>query len=290
MTTEIATHEPRAGTLALTGDQIEWTPVQRAALTHLGIDKAPAADQQVFMHVAQRTGLDPFAKQIWMIPRGGKWTIQTAIDGFRLIADRRPEYQGQIGPQWCGEDGAWREFWAGKTPPVAARVGVLRSDWREPVWGVAMFSEFNVGNQMWREKGAHQLAKCAEALAIRKAFPHDLSGLYTTDEMSQAEHGGRTVIEHDHHAPRVTAAELVGEAPATGPPVAEAETVDEPQQAGERMSRDQQAKLFALLRDSDIEDRWDWASGILGRDVTSYGQLTSRDASQLIDRFASAKE
>jgi len=230
MTTDIAVASN--GTLALTGDQIEWTPVQRAALAHLGIDKAPHADQQVFMHVAQRVGLDPFAKQIWMIPRGGKWTIQTAIDGFRLIADRRPEYAGQVGPQWCGDDGVWREFWASKTPPVAARVGILRRDWAEPVWGVAMFAEFTANNQMWREKGAHQLAKCAEALAIRKAFPNDLSGLYTDDEMASAGERGRgrrgVVVEQD--AQPVTAAELTGQP-----------------------SRDWDGEVSAAIRDMDLD-------------------------------------
>ena len=67
--TEIAEYEPQSGTLALRGDQVEWSPVQQAALAHIGIAEAPPADQQVFMHVAQRTRLDPFAKQIYMIPR-----------------------------------------------------------------------------------------------------------------------------------------------------------------------------------------------------------------------------
>jgi phage recombination protein Bet len=259
------------GTLALAGDQVDWTPVQRAALAHLGIDKAPAPDQKVFLHVAQRVGLDPFAKQIWMIPRGGKWTIQTAIDGFRLIADRRPDYAGQVGPQWCGDDGVWREFWASKTPPVAARVGVLRRDWAEPVWGVAMFAEFTANNQMWREKGAHQLAKCAEALAIRKAFPQELSGLYTDDELHA---GTRAAGRVQAAAAPVTAAELTG-APVT--PSAQGAT--------DRMSTQQQGLLFKLLAEAEIEDRKEWASGILGREISSYGQLGQGDAATLIDHL-----
>lgn len=179
--TDIAVHEPQTGTgtLALTGDQIEWSPVQQAALAHIGIDQAPQADQQVFLHVAQRTGLDPFARQIHMIPRREKqpdatyrtkWTIQTGIDGFRLIAERHPQYRGQLGPQWCGEAGEWQDVWLHPTkPPVAARVGVLRADRDGPIWGVAIFREYaqttTYNNQqqltrMWREKGAHMIAKC----------------------------------------------------------------------------------------------------------------------------------
>jgi len=159
--TELVTTTPGAGALALRPDQQEWTDHQRAALAQIGVEKASPGDLAVFMHVAQRTGLDPFSRQIYMIARGGKQTIQTGIDGLRVIAARHRGYAGQVGPEWCGPDGVWLQFWADTKPPTAARVGVLHRDFDQPVYGVAMHREFVVGNsQMWKDKGAHMLAKC----------------------------------------------------------------------------------------------------------------------------------
>lgn len=290
MSTELATVGPSSGALALRADQHQWTPEQHAALAQIGLADAPAGDLAVLLHVAQRTGLDPFSRQIYMISRwdsqanANKYTIQTGIDGLRIIADRRPEYGGQIGPEWCGDDGAWREFWTGNKPPAAARVGVLRRGWDQPIYGVAMFKEYAQTKrngdltQMWATKGALMIAKCAEALALRKAFPHDLAGLMTPEEMDREEQAGRTrsrvIVDHD--AQPVTVAELTG-----GTPV--------PNDAGpgERMTQDQQRKLFACLRDAEIDDRMAWASGILGREITTYGALTVADASVLINRLES---
>ena len=83
-------------------------------------------------------------------------------------------------------------MWLADEPPAAARIAVIRNGGRFPA--VALFKEYagttKSGDltQMWREKGALMIAKCAEALAWRKAFPQDLSGLYTGDEMQQADH------------------------------------------------------------------------------------------------------
>lgn len=224
-TTDLAVRntEP-TGALALRGDQTDWTPVQRAALSHLGIEDAPTGDQQVFLHVAQRSGLDPFARQIYMIPRKQtgkngqpdviKWTIQTAIDGFRLIAEKHPQYAGTLDPEWCGDDGQWRETWTDRKPPTMARVKVLRHDRAHPISLPIRFTEFaatfsdgNLQGQ-WRTKPAHMIAKCAEAAALRKAFPQDLSGLITDDEAARDDLGRN-------------------EAPSQRPGVVEGVTVDE---------------------------------------------------------------
>jgi phage recombination protein Bet len=219
MSNELATTSP-SGTLALAGDQVEWTEVQAAALAHIGIDKAPAADQQVFRHVCQLTGLDPFRRQIYMIARKErgeeKWTIQTGIDGFRLVAEDHPQYAGTLDPQWCGPDGVWRDVWTDPKPPVAARVVVLRHDRQHPISLAVRFSEFaatfadgNLQGQ-WRTKPAHMIGKCAEAASLRKAFPRQLSGVYTEDEMAHVERASRRDRAAAPNASTVTVAELTG--------------------------------------------------------------------------------
>ncbi len=146
---------------------------------------------ELFLYACKRTGLDPFSRQIYSIKYGNSRTIQTSIDGFRSIASRDSDYAGQTTTLFCGKDGIWSEIWAADGFPFAAKVGVYRKGYSEPTFAVAKWNSYaqiynGKPSNMWSKFPELMLGKCAEALALRKAFPQNLANLYTHDEMAQA--------------------------------------------------------------------------------------------------------
>lgn len=199
-------------TLPESTDRADWSAEESAVIEAAGLVftygyganagtkvLAPRAVIAKFRHTVDRTGLDPLAKQIYCIGRasrdGVEWAIQTGIDGFRVIAERSKQYAGPDPAEWLTDKGEWVDVFVKSLHgdhPLAARVAVHRHDWERPAVGIATWDEYvqtksnGEVTSMWKQRGPGQLAKCAEALALRKAFPQDLSGLYTDDEMGSS--------------------------------------------------------------------------------------------------------
>jgi len=163
-----------------------WTPEQTQLISTTIAPGCSGDELRLFAYACQRTGLDPFSKQIYAIKRGGKMTIQAGIDGLRSIAERTGQLDGSE-TYWCGEDGQWADVWLSSKPPAAAKTIIHRKGSTHPFVGVARFADYNAGQGLWSKMPAAMIAKCSEALALRKAFPADLSGVYSADEMQQAE-------------------------------------------------------------------------------------------------------
>jgi phage recombination protein Bet len=190
---------------------------------------ATPAELALLAEQSIRTGLDPMSRQIYGIYRKSRgvevMTLQVGIDGLRAIAERTGSYLGQSGPFWCGDDGVWRDVWFDKSPPRAAKVIVRKAIGAHiaETPAVAHFDEYapmkdewvngsKTGNRelsgLWGDKPALMIAKCAEALALRKAFPQDMSGLYTDDEMARVDVKSASFVETPPAAKVLTEVQL----------------------------------------------------------------------------------
>jgi phage recombination protein Bet len=162
-----------------------WTPEQTQLISTTIAPGCSNDELRLFAYACQRTGLDPFSRQIYAIKRAGKLTIQVSIDGLRSISERTGQLDGSSS-YWCGEDGVWVDVWLSSKPPAAAKTIIYRKGCAHPFTATARFADFNAGQGLWSKMPSVMIAKCSEAQALRRAFPADLSGVYSTDEMDQA--------------------------------------------------------------------------------------------------------
>lgn len=136
---------------------------------------APPAFVQLFVAACRHTGLDPFLRQIYALSIRGKWTMFVGIDGYRVISERTGLDQGMDGPEWSDDGQNWYDF-PFSDSPAFCRVGIWRKDVPRPFTAVcSMKAKINPNSDSWKKDAPGMLAKCAEALARRRAFPADMA-------------------------------------------------------------------------------------------------------------------
>lgn len=189
---------------------------------------APQHEFELFIEVCRTLNLDPLQRQVYLIPRNAKqrdgswgktWTIQTSIDGYRAIADRTGAYAGS-------DDAIFTEGKDGKPATATVTVWKFVQGTRCPFTATARWAEYvQEQSPMWGKMPHTLLAKCAESLALRKAFPAQLSGVYTDSEMEQAGpvvRDGRVVDVTTDEIIDTTAREIAPGRTASPPPTQDA--------------------------------------------------------------------
>ncbi len=172
----------------------EYTPDQMRLITEVIAKNATQDELELFLYRCKNLGLDPLKTgQIYFIKynQNSPGTIVVGIDGFRAKASRSGKLSG-ISRGAIKDDkgkcvGAWAE--------------VHRTDWERPAREEVSLAEYSTGKAMWAKMPETMIKKVAEAAALRMAFPDDLGGIYTNEEMDQAE------ASNDRHAERAPQAE-----------------------------------------------------------------------------------
>ena len=192
---------------------------------------ASPKDAAVLIAIAEQRGLNPILGECYFVERYDTekqrkvWAVQASIDSFRIKADETGLYDGQDEPEY--------EYDPKSGALLLARVAVWRKGWSRPAVGVARYDEYvqkkkdGQPTRFWRAMPHNQLAKCAEALAMRKAFPKLFARVYTAAEMEQADNPepkhNRETGELPHNVPTTQAHPPTTPAP---PPVHVAATDD----------------------------------------------------------------
>lgn len=208
-----------ATTLATTA--MDFSADQRQMIRDTFASGASDAEFAVLLEVAKARKLNPLLRQIHFVKRYDSqrkrevWSTQVSIDGLRAIAERTGRYDGQDEPEYIYDA-------AGKL--ACAKVRIYRRDWSRPAVGVAFMAEYQqttregVPTRFWSQMPHVMLAKCAEALACRKAFPEDTGGLYVPEEMGER--------DADRDPAPAVVAEPARPAPAAPQPPTDADRLD----------------------------------------------------------------
>lgn len=296
------------------GGASEWSPEQRDQLRALGgLDEASDGDLAMLKAVSDRSGLDPFVKQIYLVGRktktGGyrgeperwetKWTVQVGIDGFRAVAHRYADQRGATveisKPTYYDDQGSPQQIWLARWGnPAAAEVTVTIGN--ATATAVAVWDEYvqtkrdGKPNSMWEKMPSVMLAKCAEAQAHRRVCPLT-AGMYEDAEMAHADSPVRVQSQREQ-APAGKGRDAARAALGVGPAKqTHSEPVDvqaEPEQAETRPEQATEEQLAEMMRELDAanitrDERPSYIAGLVGRTINRPDELTADEVARIVE-------
>lgn len=194
--TDIQRAAPSGLTVKLVSEMTGYAPAEIALVSRTVAQGAPLQELAVFLHSCRSLGLDPLLRQAYWIRRQGKGTLQVGIDGFRAIAESSGSYAGAEAIEYRGQI-EWPYKGKHLVMPELARATIwkLVGGHKSAFIGEAYWSEFVPRGDdeafMWSRMPKHMLGKCAEAQALRRAFPAQLGSMALSSEVDNDVQGDR---------------------------------------------------------------------------------------------------
>ena len=176
--------------------QLSESDLTQLELANIITKGTPPPQVQIFATICKEKSLSPFQKQIYLLPfkqkNGDTWVTHYAcivgIDGYRTIAERTGKYAGSDDVKFNDDKTEFQCRDAGLKNPITATVTIYKivAGQRTPFTTTASWDSYVPANEKkrfnWNRMPYLMLGKCAEALALRKAFPEALSGLHAEEE------------------------------------------------------------------------------------------------------------
>lgn len=159
----------------------------------------PAATQQevgLFLAHCQAHHLDPFTKEAYLIKYGSApASIVTNYNVFNARANRFDDYEGiEDGVVFVGGDGKVHHRAGSAVYPALSER--LLGGWarvyrrgRKPVYVELALQDYSTGKAKWQTSPGMMINKCAKSAAWRTAYPSEFEGMYSAEEMAQAQEG-----------------------------------------------------------------------------------------------------
>ena len=180
-----------------------WTSEQINAIRNTVAQGADDSELQMFLALATKYDLDPFAKEIWFVQMKGRNSIITGRDGYLKIANRNPNFDGMESDIVCAGDKFYKEGSiirhaynsSNRGPIIGAYAVVYRKDRSHPAYFFAPFKEYNKNSSVWTQYPSAMIIKVAESMALKRAF--SISGLVTEEEIGNGDNDVKPVQQQN---------------------------------------------------------------------------------------------
>lgn len=180
--------------MVIQGGGLDAFPPAKVEVIRNTVAKGATNDElEMYLHLAARYDLDPFAKEIWFVKRGSDATIMTSRDGYLKIAQKNPDFIGltsfvvREGDEFSVDASHYdvSHKFGSKRGKILGAWAKCERDGRKPViCFVELEDYYDDKSPVWKKYTSAMIQKVAEVFVLKRQF--GISGLVTSEEMPES--------------------------------------------------------------------------------------------------------